>query len=125
MELRLIPDFSGDNTQNVVEWLEKAELVCNLLGIAHLESVIPLRLTVGAFAVYQQLLNADKQYIGKITKALRTALLLIRLQFTIRDEEATARINGRCVSGGAAWARSSVWRIKRQHAGVCFCRRAA
>ena len=28
MELRLIPEFSGDSTQNVVEWLEKAELVC-------------------------------------------------------------------------------------------------
>ena len=53
MELRLIPEFSGDATQNVVEWLEKAEPVCNLRGIAHLESVIPLRLTGGAFAVYQ------------------------------------------------------------------------
>ena len=36
MELRLIPEFSGDAIQNVVEWLEKAELVCNLRGIAHL-----------------------------------------------------------------------------------------
>ena len=73
MELRLIPEFSGDATQNVVEWLEKAELVCNLRGIAHLESVIPLRLTGGAFAVYQQLPDADKRDSGKITKALRTA----------------------------------------------------
>ena len=40
MEIRLIPEFNGDSTQNVVEWLEKAELVCNLRGIAHLESVI-------------------------------------------------------------------------------------
>ena len=47
MELRLISEFSGDDTQNVVEWLEKAELVCNLRGITHLESVIPLRLTGG------------------------------------------------------------------------------
>ena len=60
MELRLIPEFSGDATQNVVEWLEKAELVCNMRGIAHLESVIPLRLTGGAFAVYQQLPDADE-----------------------------------------------------------------
>ena len=73
MELRLIPEFSGDSTQNVVEWLEKAELVCKLRGVAHLESVLPLRLTGGAFAVYQQLPDADKQDIGKITKALRTA----------------------------------------------------
>ena len=73
MELRLIPEFSGDATQNVVEWLEKAELVCNLRGITHLESFIPLRLTGGAFAVYQQLPDADKRDSGKITKALRTA----------------------------------------------------
>ena len=73
MELRLIPEFSGDSTQNVVEWLEKSELVCKLRGVAHLERVLPLRLTGGAFAVYQQLPDADKQDIGKITKALRTA----------------------------------------------------
>ena len=40
MELRLVPKFSGDSTQNVVEWLDKAGLVCNLHGIAHLESVV-------------------------------------------------------------------------------------
>ena len=73
MELRLIPEFSGDATQNVVEWLEKAELVCNLRGLAHLESDIPLRLTGGAFAVYQQLPDADRRDSGKITKAMRTA----------------------------------------------------
>ena len=73
MELRLIPDFSGDATQNVVELLEKAELVCDLRGIAHLETVIPHRLTGGAFAVYQQVPDADKLNVGKITKALRTA----------------------------------------------------
>ena len=44
MELRLIPEFSGDATQNVVDCLEKAELVCNLRGITHLESFIPLGL---------------------------------------------------------------------------------
>ena len=73
MELRLILEFSGDATRNVVEWLEKAELVCNLRGIAHLESAIPLRLTGGPFAVYQQLPDADKRDSGKIAKALRTA----------------------------------------------------
>ena len=71
--MRLIQEFSGDATLNVVEWLEKAELVCNLRGIAHLESVIPLRLSGGAFAVYQQLPDADKRDSGNITKALRTA----------------------------------------------------
>ena len=52
-----------------MEWLEKAELVCNLRGIAHLESVIPLRLTGGAFAVYQQLTDAEKRDSGKIAKS--------------------------------------------------------
>ena len=43
MELRLIPEFSGDATQNVVEWLEKAELVCNLRGITKEYIVLPRR----------------------------------------------------------------------------------
>ena len=30
MDLRLIQEFSGDGSLNVIEWLEKAELVCNL-----------------------------------------------------------------------------------------------
>ena len=38
-----------------------------------MESFIPLRLTGGAFAVYQQLPDADKRDSGKITKALQTA----------------------------------------------------
>ena len=80
MELRLITKFSGDSIQNVVEWLEKVELVCNLRGIAHLESVIPLRRTGGAFAVYQQLPDEDKRDSVNITKALRKPLLSIHLQ---------------------------------------------
>ena len=90
MELRLIPEFSGDATQNVVEWLDKAELVCNLRGMAHLESVIPLRLTGGAFAVYQQLPDADKQDVLKITKALRTAFAVD--SFTAYDQFVTRRL---------------------------------
>ena len=61
MELRLIPEFSGDSTQNVVEWLAKAELVCKLRGVAHLESVIPpLRI---AFAVVS--CTAYEQFVGR------------------------------------------------------------
>ena len=51
----------------------EGEVVCNFRGIAHLESVIPLRLTGGAFAGYQQLPDADMRDSGNITKALRTA----------------------------------------------------
>ena len=41
----LIPEFTGDSAQDGVEWLEKTEFVCNLRGIAHLERIVPLRLT--------------------------------------------------------------------------------
>ena len=124
MELRLIPEFSGDSTQNVVEWLEKAELVCKLRGVAHLESVIPLRLTGGAFAVYQQLPDADKQDVGKITKALRIAFAVD--SFTAYEQFVGRRLQHSWrVSGRAASARSSVRGIKRQHASVRFRRRVA
>ena len=73
MDLRLIQEFSGDGSVNVIEWLEKAELVCALRGITRLEAVLPLRLTGGAFAVYQQLTAEDKADSGKIKFALKTA----------------------------------------------------
>ena len=73
MDLRLIQEFSGDGSVNVIEWLEKAELVCALRGITRLEAVLPLRLTGGAFAVYQQLTAEDKDDSGKIKFALKTA----------------------------------------------------
>ena len=72
-ELRLIPEFGGGGSQDVVEWLDKAELVCELRGISKPETVIPLRLTGGAFAVYQQLTSADKKDFEKIKRALHTA----------------------------------------------------
>jgi len=72
-ELRLIPEFNGSPTQDVLEWLQKAELVCGLRGITRPESVIPLRLTAGAFAVYQQLSDADKNNFQRIKEALCTA----------------------------------------------------
>jgi len=72
-ELRLIPEFGGSGSQDVVEWLDKAALVCELRGISKPETVIPLRLTGGAFAVYQQLTSADKKDFEKIKCALCTA----------------------------------------------------
>ena len=44
-----------------------------VICVAQLERVIPLRLTGGDFAVYQQLPDEDERDSGKITKALRTA----------------------------------------------------
>ena len=90
MEMRLMPEFRGDVTQNVVEWLEDAELVCNMRGIAHLESVISLRLTGGAFVVYQQLPDEDTQDFGEISKALLTAFAVD--SFTAYDQFVTMRL---------------------------------
>ncbi|KAK8374447.1 hypothetical protein O3P69_012045 [Scylla paramamosain] len=43
------------------EWLEKLKLVCKLRGVDDVASVIPERLTGGAFAVYLQLAKWDKR----------------------------------------------------------------
>ena len=70
-DVRLIPEFSGDGT--VSEWLDKVTLICDLRGVSNLTEVIPLRLTGGAFAVYQQLSAADKRDVRKIKSALLAA----------------------------------------------------
>ena len=54
-DLKLVPEYDGSGTQSVVEWLEKLELVCKLRSVTDVASVIPLRLSRGAFAVYLQL----------------------------------------------------------------------
>ncbi|CAM1309532.1 Uncharacterised protein g5189 [Pycnogonum litorale] len=72
-ELRLIREFDGSGIQSVVEWFDKAELVCRLRGLSKPECVIPLRLTGGAFAVYQQLSVIDKGDINKIKASLYAA----------------------------------------------------
>lgn len=70
VDLRLIPEFSGDGTCSVQEWLEKIELICHLRGVSRLENIIPLRLSGSAFAVYQQLSSGDKSSVSAIKTAL-------------------------------------------------------
>ena len=72
-DLKLIPEFGGKNQQSVAEWLEKVELVCKIIGITDLASVVPLRLTDGAFAIYQQLAETDKENFNRIKEALLKA----------------------------------------------------
>lgn len=72
MDLRLIPEFDGTSLA-VVEWLEKVELTCRLRGITELHTVVPLRLTGGAFSVYQQLTSTNKNKYEKIKEALISA----------------------------------------------------
>ena len=51
---KLIPVFDGTNPgQSVVEWVEKAELVCRLSGVKNIEYVVLMCLSAGAYAVYQ------------------------------------------------------------------------
>ena len=52
-DLKLIPEFNGSIP--VLDWVEKVELNCLLSGVKSIEHVIPLCLSGGAFAVYQQL----------------------------------------------------------------------
>lgn len=71
-ELRLIPEFDGTN-HVVTEWLEKLELVCEVRERKDLAKIVPLRLTAGAFAVYQQLSTEDKSTYEKVKGALLSA----------------------------------------------------
>ncbi|XP_003370059.1 conserved hypothetical protein [Trichinella spiralis] len=73
LDLRLIPEFDGSPQQSVVEWLEKLELVCKLRDISDVASVIPLRLTGGAFAVYLQLNAQERSSVDKVKEALLAA----------------------------------------------------
>ena len=53
---------------------KKVELACKLRGVTEeLHEVIPLRLTGGAFAVFQQLPEGDKDDVEKINAALMAA----------------------------------------------------
>ena len=66
--VKLIPEYTGEGS--VSEWVEKLELVCGLYGVQDIASVLPLRLSGGAFAVYQQLPDAKKKKADEIKKAL-------------------------------------------------------
>ncbi|XP_043231549.1 uncharacterized protein LOC122386434 [Amphibalanus amphitrite] len=78
-DLRLIPEFDGVS-QPVCEWLDKVELVCQLRGIKGLHVVVPLRLTGGAFAVYQQLGEDEKKKYEDIKRALTSAFASDRFE---------------------------------------------
>lgn len=72
LDVRIIPKFN-DTSLPVAEWFVKAELVCQLRNSKSVETVIPLRLTSGAFTVYQQLRESEKKDIKKVKEALYSA----------------------------------------------------
>lgn len=58
---KLILECDGaDPDQSIIEWIEKAKLICWLCAVKRIEFVVPLCLTGGAYAVYQQLSEERK-----------------------------------------------------------------
>ena len=84
--VKLIPEYCGDGC--VTEWLEKVELVCDLRKVKDVATVLPLRLTGSAFAVYQQIPKDKKGDIGEVKKSLLAAFTVNSFtayeQFTTR-----------------------------------------
>ena len=71
-DVKLIPEYDG--TGDVVDWIEKVEMVCDLQQPpADLALVVPLRLKGGASAVYRQLPVEDRREAAKIKAPLRRA----------------------------------------------------
>ena len=101
VELRLIPEFGGSPSESVAEWLEKVQLVCDLRCIDKPETLVPLWLTGGAFAVYQQLSASDKCDFSKLKEALLVAFgadsFAAYEQLTTRRLRSTRRDGGRYV----------------------------
>lgn len=72
-DARLIPEYSG--TPDVVEWFQRTELLCQLRGVPVM-SVLPLRLTGGAYAVWSQLPDASRGSLVAVRDALFTAFAM-------------------------------------------------
>ena len=53
-DIRIIPEFTGGagDMSDILKWLEKLILICELRGISDIAPVIPLRLGGDAFEVY-------------------------------------------------------------------------
>ena len=74
---KLIPLYDRTNLgQSVVEWVEKAELVCWLSGVKNIECVVPMRLSGGMYAVYQRLSEEKRADFACIKDVLYTAFAL-------------------------------------------------
>lgn len=67
----LIKQYNGEG--DFSEWLKKLELVCKLQKVKELQTVLPLFLSEGAFAVYDGLTDAVKSDYTALTEALTQA----------------------------------------------------
>lgn len=70
---RLVPEYDG--TTDVVEWWERARLLCELRGVP-LMSVVPLRLAGGAFAVWSQMPATSRGSLEEVEKTLYAAFAM-------------------------------------------------
>lgn len=70
---RVITEYDG--TADVVEWWSRSEMLCNHRG-ADAASVLPLRLTGGAFAVWAQLTEKERGSLETVRTALFAAFAL-------------------------------------------------
>ena len=72
-DARLIPDLDG--SQDIVEWFSRAEMLCELNSVP-MVSVVPLRLSGGAFAVWTQLPVERRASLNEVRSALYAAFAL-------------------------------------------------
>ena len=86
-DIRLVPEFDGSG--DVVDWIQKVEMVCQLsTPPTDQKVVIPLRLKGGASSVYRQLSEEDRKSPDKVKTALKRAFAADKFmafeQFTTR-----------------------------------------
>ena len=86
--IKLIPEYSGEGS--VSEWIEKLVLVCDLRKVTDLTTVVPLRLTGSAFAVYQQLPKEKKGKFEDVKKSLLAAFAVN--SFTAYEQFASRKL---------------------------------
>ena len=113
---------------SIIEWFEKAKRVCKLFRVKEPSMVIPLRLTKGAYAVYQQL--GDDADLEEIKCAFGTDPFIAWKQFvhlvmdyrelnkhvdafTVDADVCTAKLREWCQQGVNV-ARLDLWRANLQ-----------
>ena len=70
---RLVPEYDGKT--DIVEWWERARLLCELRGVP-LMTVVPLRLSGGAFAVWSQMPATARDSLAEVEKTLYAAFAM-------------------------------------------------
>ena len=74
----VVRPFSGEG--DIVQWLEKLEMVAKLRGITDLQNVLPLSLEGSAFAVFSEMNDKDKSDPAAVKEALKNAFALNAFQ---------------------------------------------